>query len=111
MALTADYDAQSAVERELVSDWRASYGGCVAPPTIESGLFKIQAKHLLQFRQRKQVHQKCQEIIDSVYRNALATKEDMHQDDDETDAALLILACHRPWSLQILPTISHPPLA
>jgi hypothetical protein len=50
---------------------------------IESGLFKIQARHLLQFRQRRQAHEKRQEIIDSVYRNALATEEDMQQDDDE----------------------------
>ena len=50
--------------------------------TIESGLFKIQAKHLLQFRQRRQAHQKRQEIIDGVYRNALATEEDMQQDDE-----------------------------
>jgi hypothetical protein len=42
-------------------------------------LFEIQAKRLLQFRQRRQVHQKCQEIIDSVYRNALATEEDIHE--------------------------------
>jgi hypothetical protein len=52
-------------------------------------LFKIQPKHLLQFRQRKQAHQKRQEIIDGVYRNALATEEDMQQDDDETSGSTL----------------------
>jgi hypothetical protein len=75
MAVTADYDAQSAVERELV--------------TIESGLFKIQARHLLQFRQTRQAHEKRQEIIDSVYRNALATQEDVRQDEDEPRSSTL----------------------
>ena len=31
VAITADYDAQSAVERELVCDWLAFCGGCAAP--------------------------------------------------------------------------------
>ena len=77
MAVTADYDAQSAVERELVLPLGSLLWRLRRATTIESGLFKIQAKHLLQFRQRKQVHQKCQEIIDSVYRNALATEADL----------------------------------
>ena len=84
MAVTADHDAQSAVERELVLRLASLLWRLRRATAIESGLFKIQAKHLLQFRQRRQVHQKCQEIIDSRYRNALATEQDMHQDDDET---------------------------
>jgi hypothetical protein len=72
MAVTADYDAQSAVERELVLRlasllWRLT--------AIESGLFEIQARHLLQFRRRRQA-------IDRVYRNALTTEEVMQQDDE-----------------------------
>ena len=51
---------------------------------IESGLFKIQAKHLLQFRQ----NQKCQNIIDGVYRDALAPEEDMQQDGETSSDAL-----------------------
>ena len=56
--------------------------------TIETGLFKIQARHLLQFRQRRQAHEKRQEIIASVYRNALATEEDVPQDDHERGSTL-----------------------
>jgi hypothetical protein len=81
MAVTADYDPQSAVERELVLRLASILWRLRRATTIESGLFKIQAKHLLQFRQRKQVRQKCQEIIDSVYR---------------MPSRLLILAHHRP---------------
>src|SRR6201997_2223127 len=112
MAITTDYDAQSAAERELVLRLASLLWRLRRATAIESGLFKIQAKHLLQFRERRQAHQKRQEIIDGVYRNALATEEDMQQDDDETSGGtLLILAHHRPWSLQIHPTISHAPLS
>ena len=82
IAITADYDAQSAVERELVLRLASLLWRLRRATSIESGLFEIQAKHLLQFRQRKQPHQKRQEIIDGVYRNALATEENMQQDDE-----------------------------
>jgi hypothetical protein len=84
MSVTADYDAQSAVERELVLRLASLLWWLRRATSIESGLFKIQAKHLLQFQQRKQAQQKRLGIIDRVYRNALATEEDIHQDDDET---------------------------
>src|SRR6516162_7111832 len=87
MAVTADYGAQSAVERELVLRLASLLWRLRGATAIESGLFKIQAKHLLQFRQRRQADQKRQEIIDGVYRNALATVEDTQQDDDETVAS------------------------
>jgi hypothetical protein len=56
---------------------------------IESGLFKIQAKHLLQFRQSRQAHRERPKIIDGAYRNAPATEEDMRQDDDEPSSSTL----------------------
>jgi hypothetical protein len=89
MAVTADYDAQSAVERELVLRLASLLWRLRRATTIESGLFKIQAKHLLQFRQRGQADKKRQEIIDSVYRNALATREDKRPDDDEAISSTL----------------------
>jgi hypothetical protein len=89
MAVTADFEAQSAVERELVLRLASLLWRLRRATTIESGLFKIQAKHLLQLRQRRQAHQKRQEIIDGVYRNALVTEEDMRQDDGETSGGTL----------------------
>jgi hypothetical protein len=83
LAVTAHYDVKSAVERELVLRLASLLWRLRRATAIESGLFKIQAKHLLQFRQRRQVHEKRQEIIDSVYRNALATEEDVQQDEHE----------------------------
>ena len=84
LAVTADYDAQSAVERELVLRLASLLWRLRRATAIESGLFKIQAKHLLQFRQCRQTHQERQKIIDSTYRNAVVTEEDVQQDDDET---------------------------
>jgi hypothetical protein len=86
MAVTADYDAQTAVERELVLRLASLLWRLRRATAIESGLFKIQAKHLLQFRRRRQAHWQRQEIIDGVYRNALATEE---QQDDETSSGTL----------------------
>src|SRR5438045_3769709 len=73
MAVTADYDAQSAVERELVLRLASLLWRLRRATAIESGLFKIQALHLLQFRQRSKAGQN---IIDSMYRDAVATEED-----------------------------------
>ena len=80
MAVTADYDAQSAVERELALRLASLLWRLRRATAIESGLFKIQAKQLLQFRQRRQAHQERLKIIHGVYRNALATEEDMRHE-------------------------------
>src|SRR5277367_2002405 len=61
----ADYDAQSAVERELVLRLASLLWRLRRATAIETGLFKIQAQHLLQFRQGRQAHQKRKSIIDS----------------------------------------------
>jgi hypothetical protein len=83
MAVTADYDAQSAVERELVLRLASLLWRLRRASTIESGLFKIQARHLLQFRQRCRTLQEPPKIIDNTYRNASASEEDIRQDQDE----------------------------
>jgi hypothetical protein len=89
LAVTADYDAQSAVERELVLRLASLLWRLRRATTIESGLFKIQAQHLLQFRKRRQIYQEREKIIDSMYRNTLATEEDMQQDDIEPGSSTL----------------------
>jgi hypothetical protein len=66
MAVTADYDAQSAVERELMLRLASLLWRLRRAIAIESGLFKIQAKQLLQFRNRRQAHQERQKIIDGT---------------------------------------------
>jgi hypothetical protein len=88
MAVTVDYDAQSAVERELVLRLASLLWRLRRATAIESGLFKIQAKHLLQFRQRRQTYQKHQNIIDSLYRHAVATENHIQQDQDTSASTL-----------------------
>jgi hypothetical protein len=82
-AVTSDYDAQSAVERELVLRLASLLWRLRRASAIESGLFKIQARQLLQFRQSRQAHQKRQNIIDSMYGGALATEDNVQQNADE----------------------------
>jgi hypothetical protein len=62
MAVTSDYDARTAVERELVLRLASLLWRLRRATAIESGLFKIQAQHLLQFRQRRQAQQKGQRV-------------------------------------------------
>jgi hypothetical protein len=83
MAVTADNDAQSAVERELVLRLASLLRRLRRATAIESGLFGIQARHLLQFRQSRQVHQRRQNIIESM-----ATEGDMRHNEDEPTSSL-----------------------
>src|SRR3954452_22193491 len=52
-AITADYDAQSAVERELVLRLASLLWRLRRATTMETGLFDIQAKRLLEFQQTR----------------------------------------------------------
>src|SRR3954470_7619680 len=53
-AVIADYDAQSAVERELVLRLASLLWRIRRATTIETGLFEIQARHLLDFRRDRE---------------------------------------------------------
>src|SRR6185503_706898 len=76
IAITADYDAQTAVERELVLRLASLLWRLRRATAIESGLFKIQAQHLLQFRQRRQARQCQQQAIERPHPNVAATLND-----------------------------------
>ena len=62
-AIIADYDVQSAVERELVLRLASLLWRLRRATTMETGLFEIQAGHLHEFRQGRQTQPKSQEII------------------------------------------------
>jgi hypothetical protein len=83
MAVTADYDAQSAVERELVLRLASLLWRLRRATAIERGLFKVQAKHLLQFRRQRRAHRERQKVVGAMYRDAVATNDDVRQDQDE----------------------------
>jgi hypothetical protein len=62
-AIIADYDAQSAVERELVLRLASLLWRLRRATTMETGLFEIQAEHLRDFRRGRQSGPNPQEII------------------------------------------------
>jgi hypothetical protein len=69
LAVTSDYDARTAVERELVLRLASLLWRLRRATALESGLFSIQAEHLLQFRHRRRT-EKSQESIDNHLRFA-----------------------------------------
>ena len=62
-AIIADYDAQSAVERELVLRLASLLWRLRRATTMETGLFEIQADHLREFRQARQVNSDFREVV------------------------------------------------
>jgi hypothetical protein len=98
MAVTADYDAPSAVERELVLRLASLLWRLRRATTIESGLFKIQAKYLLQFRLRRQV-QSVRRLSTACTKTTSRQKRACGRMMPSPVAALFILAHHRPQSL------------
>src|SRR5215216_5667941 len=69
-AITADYDAQSAVERELVLRLASLLWRLRRATTTETGLFEIQAEHLRGFREARQVHPDSQGIVYAMFGRA-----------------------------------------
>jgi hypothetical protein len=66
-AITADFDAQSAVERELVLRLASLLWRLRRATTIETGLFEIQARHLSDFRKRHQISPASREIVYALF--------------------------------------------
>jgi hypothetical protein len=62
-AIIADYDVQSAVERELVLRLASLLWRLRRATTMETGLFEIQANSLCEFRQGRETQPKSQDII------------------------------------------------
>ena len=88
LAVTADYDVQTAVERELVLRLASVLWRLRRAAAIETGLFKLQANQLLHFRQQRQAHRQRQNIIDSMCRSAGAAEEEIQQDQDHANVNL-----------------------
>ena len=68
-AITADYEAQSAVERELVLRLASVLWRLRRATIIETGLFEIQAEQLRDYRQNRQVLPDS-DVIHAVFRRA-----------------------------------------
>jgi hypothetical protein len=66
-AIIADYDAQSAVERELVLRLASLLWRLRRATTIETGLFEIQANHLRQFRAARRVAPTSRGLMSAMF--------------------------------------------
>jgi hypothetical protein len=64
---TADYDAQSAVARELVLRLASLLWRLRRATTIETGLFEIQADHLRDFRKTHEIAPASREIAYALF--------------------------------------------
>ena len=69
-AITADYDAQSAVERELVLRPASLLWRLNRATTIETGLFEIQANQLTEMRRTSQLQPASREVVYALFRRA-----------------------------------------
>ena len=66
----ADYDAQSAVERELVLRLASILWRLRRATTMETGLFEIQADHLYHYRENRQLLSDSRDVIHTFLRRA-----------------------------------------
>src|SRR5258708_7349157 len=66
-AIVADYDAQSAVERELVLRLASLLWRLRRATTMETGLFEIQADNLHEFRQARQAHPDSRTVVHAMF--------------------------------------------
>jgi hypothetical protein len=80
LAVTADHDVQSAVERELVLRLASLLWRLRRATAIETGLFELHARHLLQFRRGRNAYREDQEITASTYRGGFGTRTDFSDD-------------------------------
>ena len=72
-AITADYDAQSAVERELVLRLASVLWRLRRATTMETGLFAMQADHSRERQQGRRLLPGSQEVIHAVFRPSVGS--------------------------------------
>jgi len=77
-AIIADYDAQSAVERELVLRLASLLWRLRRATTMETGLFEIQADHLAGVNQPRQVPPGPREVVYALFGRAESGSFDTH---------------------------------
>jgi len=87
-AIVADYDAQSAVERELVLRLASLLWRLRRATTMETGLFEMQADQLHEFRQARQVHPESRKIVYAMFTRADHIDADSDADRDRAPHGL-----------------------
>jgi hypothetical protein len=106
MAVTAGYDAPTAVERELVLRLASLLWRLRRATAIESGLFNIQVRNLFEFRKQPQARRRRQILIDNVYQLALTPEaserhKDCYPNRLETDCSLNTIAARQAHNLTL----------
>jgi hypothetical protein len=69
-ATTADYDTQSAVERELVLQLASILWRLRRATTMETGLFEIHADHMQNYRKNRELLSDSRDVIHTLFRRA-----------------------------------------
>jgi hypothetical protein len=77
-AVIADYDAQSAVERELVLRLASVLWRLRRATTMETGLFEIQAEHLREYQQGRQLLTNFRDALYAAFERTDAANYDPH---------------------------------
>ena len=85
IAVTADFDAQSAVERELVLRLASLLWRLRRASDIEAGLCKIQARELL--GRRRPVHRQRHTVVGTIPGNATRREDDARHVDTFDDSS------------------------
>src|ERR1700675_3372418 len=75
-AIVADYDAQSAVERELVLRLASLLWRLRRATTMETGLFDMQAEQLHEFRQARQIPPDSRKVVFAMFARTDAENAD-----------------------------------
>ena len=99
-AITADYDAQPAVERELVLRLSSVLWRLRRATTIETGLFEIQAEHLHDHQQNRnnQLPTAYPSVIRAVYeRSDLDTQNSQTAAQERISGASRVLSTCLTW--------------
>jgi hypothetical protein len=87
-AVIADYDAQSAVERELILRLASVLWRLRRATTMETGLFEIQAEHLRDHRQTRKLLPHSQGVIHAVFGQAALGHDDSPATQNHGDTML-----------------------
>jgi hypothetical protein len=77
--IIADYDAQSAVERELVLRLASLLWRLRRATMMETGLFEIQAEHLRGYRRARQLLPTSPDVIHAVVERTESHNDDTHE--------------------------------
>ena len=78
-AVIADYDAQSAVERELVLRLASVLWRLRRATTMETGLFEIQAEHLREYRRERQLLTDTGDVIQAAPEGTSLSRSRLHE--------------------------------